>query len=81
MDYYEVKYRDTKFDITFDLKFNLDELFVYLENHEEDIHLIISAEIKERIEDYLTENYSHYYEEMENDHHKQMMHLIRNNKI
>ena len=81
MRYYEVTYRDVKFDITFDLKFSIDEMFIYLEDSEVDIEMILNDEVKGRIEDYINENYHHYFEEMERDAFNEMMYLIRNKKI
>ena len=34
MDYYEVIYADNKFDIIFELKFNADEMHVYVQGSE-----------------------------------------------
>jgi|694.fasta_scaffold153161_6 hypothetical protein len=78
MDYYEVIYADNKFDIIFELKFNADEMFVYLQGSDEDIHMILSDEVKQRIEDYLTENYEHYFNEMEETQFNTMMYKIKN---
>lgn len=81
MDYYEGVYTDKEFDITFDLRFNLTDLLVCLEGDDRDIYNILSKELKKSIIDYVYENYSHYFDEMEEGHHKQMLHLIRNKKI
>jgi len=78
MDYYEVIYADNKFDIIFELKFNADEMFVYVQGSDEDIHMILSDEVKQRIEDFLTENYQHYFDEMEETQFNTMMYKIRN---
>jgi len=78
MDYYEVIYADNKFDIIFELKFNADEMFVYLQGSDEDIHMILSDEVKQRIQDYLTENYEHYFDEMEETQFNTMMYKIKN---
>jgi len=78
MDYYEVIYADNKFDIIFELKFNADEMFVYLQGSDEDIHMILSDDVKQRIEDFLTENYQHYFDEMEETQFNTMMYKIRN---
>ena len=78
MVYNEGVYTDKKFDITFDLKFSTTELFVYLEDHDVDIYMILSDSIKKDILDYVDENYSDFFEEMEEDHHRTMIHRIKN---
>lgn len=81
MDNYEIKYISNEYGVTFDLKFDLNHTFIYLENSDVDLYYMLDKNLTETIDEFLIENYSHIYEEMENNYLNQINHLIKTNKI